>query len=594
MKVLRSIYWKITIPFILLVFAGMGILGFYMVDSTRNTQINHLETQLTNEARLVAEISLPAFVDSGKQSELDNIAKTTGKEIQSRITLIAKDGTVLGDTDQDPLTMENHATRPEVVAALSTGVGQSTRYSATLHKNMMYVAVSIINQGQVLGIARVALPLTTVESSVNSAVMTIVSTIAIVAILVILAAALIARMITRPVRQMTNAAEGIAMGKLDQQIPVGTNDEIGRLGHAFNEMSSNLRKLVEEISTERTKLQTVLSNMADGIIMSDAEGKIVLANQTTERLFNFREKEVITKPLIEAVRDHEVDEILKQCLRTHQTQTVQFESAISRRFLRAIAIPIAEGKLTGALLLFQDLTELRSFQTMRRELIGNISHELRTPIAGIKAMVETLNEGAIDDKQAATDFLSRIDGEIDRLTQMVAELTELSRIETGRAELRMAPLNLNLVVEEVVAQLNPMAQRQQVTITTDLTTDLSTVRADNDRIRQTVINLVHNAIKFNHPGGTVTIATRTDGESAIVSVIDTGVGISKEDLPHVFERFYKADKARAKGGSGLGLAIAKHTIQAHGGNIWAQSEEGKGSTFSFSLPLKANSSASNP
>jgi two-component system phosphate regulon sensor histidine kinase PhoR len=209
-------------------------------------------------------------------------------------------------------------------------------------------------------------------------------------------------------------------------------------------------------------------------------------------------------------------------------------------------------------------------------------------------MVETLKEGAIDDKQAAMDFLSRIDGEVDRLTQMVSELTELSRIETGRAELRMAPLSLNLLVEEVVAQLNPLAQRQQVTITTDLTTDLPTIRADNDRIRQTLVNLVHNAIKFNHPGGKVKVSTGTDADSVIVSVSDTGIGISKDDLPHVFERFYKADKTRAKGGSGLGLAIVKHTIQAHGGNIWAQSEEGKGSTFSFSLPLKATPDASNP
>jgi two-component system phosphate regulon sensor histidine kinase PhoR len=594
MKVSRSIYWKITIPFILLILAGMGILGFYMVDSTRNTQINHLETQLTNEARLVAEISLPSFADSGRQSELDSIAKTTGKEIQTRITLIAKDGTVLGDTDQDPLTMENHATRPEVVAALSSGVGQSTRYSATLHKDMMYVAVPVMNEGQVLGIARVALPLTTVESWVNSAVMIIVSAIAIVAILFILAAALIARIITRPVRRITKAAEGIATGKLAQQIPVRTNDEIGRLGHAFNKMSSNLHKLVEEISTERTKLQTVLTNMADGVVMADAEGKIILANQASERLFNFREKDAITKPLIEAIRDHEADAVLKLCLRTGQTQTAQFESVMSKQFLRAIAIPITEGNFTGALLLFQNLTELRSLQTMRRELIGNISHELRTPIAGIKAMVETLKGNAIDDKEATMNFLTRIDSEVDRLAQMVSELTELSHIETGKAELRIAPTDLNLLIEEVVARLNPLAQRQQVTITIDLAANLPIVKADKERISQTTINLIHNAIKFNHPGGRVTVSTKANTESAIVSISDTGIGISKEDLPHVFERFYKADKARSKGGSGLGLAIAQHTIQAHGGNIWARSEEGKGSTFSFSLPLKAIPSASNP
>jgi two-component system phosphate regulon sensor histidine kinase PhoR len=351
---------------------------------------------------------------------------------------------------------------------------------------------------------------------------------------------------------------------------------------------------VGDISTEKTKLQTILSNMADAVMMVDVEGKVVLGNRATERLFNVREKDAIDKPLIEVVNDHEADEILKLCLKTSQTQTGQFESVISKRFIRVIAVPLVEDSLTGALLLFQDLTELRGLQTMRRELIGNISHELRTPLAGIKAMLETLKEGAIEDKQAAADFLSRIEGEADRMTQMVSEITELSRIETGRAELRMTPLNLKLLVEEVAAQLNPLAQRQQVTITTDLATDLPAVRADNDRIRQALVNLVHNAIKFNHPGGRVAVLTKAEGQSVIVSVSDTGIGISKEELQHVFERFYKADKGRAGGGSGLGLAIAKHIIQAHGGSIWAQSEEGQGSTFSFSLPIPANPGANNP
>jgi two-component system phosphate regulon sensor histidine kinase PhoR len=405
-------------------------------------------------------------------------------------------------------------------------------------------------------------------------------------VLAIVTAGLIARATTRPIREVTSALQRIAAGELGQKIPLHTRDETGQLTQAFNEMSLNLNKLLRDISTEKTKLQTVLVNIADGVMMVDVEGKIVLANQATEKFFNFREKDVINRPLIEVVYDHEADEILKRCLKTSQIQTGQFESAISKRFLRAIAIPIIEGTLTGALLLFQDLTELRSLQTMRRELIGNISHELRTPIAGIKAMIETLKEGAIDDKQAATDFLSRIDGEVDHMTQIVTELTELSRIETRRAELRMAPLNVNLLAKEVAARLSPLAQRRQVIIVTDLATDLPTVRADNNRVRQALVNLVHNAIKFNHPGGRVIVSTNVDRESVIVSVSDTGIGISKEDLPHVFERFYKADKARSRGGSGLGLAIAKHTVQAHGGSIWVRSEEGKGSTFSFSLPLK--------
>jgi len=582
----RGIQWRITISFILVVIVGMGILGVYLVNSTRNSQLDNLRTQLENEAKITAEASLPVFLGQG--GDLDTLAKKLGDEIDARITIIALNGTVLGDSDEDPATMENHATRPEVIDALASGLGESTRYSTTLGEWMMYVAVPVKTQATAIGVARVALPLLAVQNSVNRLTLVIILAILATAGLVVVAAVLIGRRTTRPLREVTLASQMIASGDLGQKIPVRSKDETGQLALAFNEMSSNLNKLVTDISVEKAKLQTVLANMADGVIMTDADGNIVLANQTTGRLFNFREKDVINKPLIEAVHDHEPAEVLKLCLSTGRTQTVQFESAVSKRFLRAIAVPIVEGKLTGALLLFQDLTEVRNLQTMRRELVGNISHELRTPIVGIKAMVETLRAGAIDDKEAATDFLTRIDSEVERLTQMVSELTELSRIETGRAELRMSPVNLNLLADEVITQLNALAQRQQVTITADLAADLPVVKADHDRVRQALINLVHNAVKFNHPGGKVTVSTRADAESVSVSISDTGIGISKDDLPHVFERFYKADKARPTGGSGLGLAIAKHVVQAHGGSIRAQSQEGKGSTFSFSLPIKTD------
>jgi two-component system phosphate regulon sensor histidine kinase PhoR len=569
----------------------MGILGVYLVNSTRNSQLDNLRTQLENEARITAEASLSTFLGQG--GHLDTLAKKLGMEIDARVTIIALNGTVLGDSQEDPATMENHATRPEVIDALASGLGESTRYSITLGVRMMYVAVPITDQSNIVGVARVALPLVAVEGLISRVTLIVILATVVTAALAIVAAALIARATTRPIREITKASKRIAAGELGQKIPIRTRDETGQLAQAFNEMSLSLNKLVGDISTERTKLQTVLSNMADGVIMTDAQGRVVMANQAAERLFNFQEKDAIGMPLIEAVRDHEAHEILKLCLSTSQTQSSQFESGVSKRFLRAIAIPIAQGGLSGPLLLFQDLTELRNLQTMRRELVGNISHELRTPIAGIKAMVETLRGGAIDDKEAAIDFLTRIDNEVDRLAQMVSELTELSRIETGRAELRMSPVNLNLLVQEVIAQLNTLAQRQPVAITADLVTDLPIIKADRDRIRQTLTNLAHNAIKFNHPGGRVTIATKVDGESVTVSVSDTGIGISKEDLPHVFERFYKVDKARPTGGSGLGLAIAKHVVQAHGGRIWARSEEGTGSTFSFSLPIKTNPDVDN-
>jgi two-component system phosphate regulon sensor histidine kinase PhoR len=559
----------------------MGILGVYLVNSTRSSQLDNLSSQLENEALITAEASLPSFLSPDELGSLDILAKKLGGNTDTRITIIAPDGTVLGDSEEDPATMENHANRPEVMDALATGVGESTRYSTTLEQEMMYVAVPISYQDEIMGVARVSLPLTAVEGLVNRVTVSTIIAMAVATALVILAAWLITRITTRPIRKLTAASRKISSGELGQKITIEAKDEVGELAHAFNEMSARLKELVAAISEDRARLTTILDNMADGVIMTDAEGNISLANRAAAKLFNIKDAE--NKPLIEAVRDHEVDEVLKLCLKTAQTQATHYESGTSKRYLRAIAIPIAH---SGVLLLFQDLTELRDLQTTRRELIGNISHEFRTPLAGIKAMVETLSGGAVDDKKAARDFLTRIDSEVDRLTQLVAELTELSRIETGKAELKLEPVNLNQLADEVIARLSPQAERQKLAIAREFATDLPPVPADKDRVRQVIANLVHNAIKFTPPGGEIKIITRTLEGSAVVDIADTGIGIPKEDLPHVFERFYKGDKARAGEGAGMGLAIAKHVIEAHGGKIWVESEEGKGATFSFSLPLK--------
>jgi len=580
----RSIQWRITVSFILVVLIIMGILGFYLVNSTRNSQLDSLRSQLENEARITAEACLPGFWGPDELSNLDALAKKLGAEIETRVTIIDLDGTVLGDSEEDPSAMENHANRPEIVDALATGIGESTRYSTTLGQKMMYVAVPISHQDEILGVARVSLPLTAVENVVRQVTVSIIIAMAGATALVILAAWIIARITTRPIRKLTVASRRITSGELGQKITIEAKDEVGELAHAFNEMSAKTKELVEAISADRARLATILDNMADGVIMIDSEGNISLANRAAEKLFNI--KEAMNKPLIEAVRDHEVDELLKLCLKTTKTQAAQYESGTSKRYLRAIAIPIAR---SGVLLLFQDLTELRNLQTTRRELIGNISHEFRTPLAGIKAMVETLGGGAIDDKETAGDFLTRIDSEVDRLTQLVAELTELSRIETGKAELKKEPVNLNQLVDEVITQLSLQAERQKLSVVRDFAADLPAVPADKDRVRQVIANLVHNAIKFTRPGGRITIATRTLEGSVVVGIADTGVGIPKEDLARVFERFYKGDRTRAGEGTGMGLAIAKHVVEAHGGNIWVESEEVKGSTFSFSLPLQAGS-----
>ncbi len=235
---------------------------------------------------------------------------------------------------------------------------------------------------------------------------------------------------------------------------------------AFNKMSANLKDMMATISDDKSKLETILSTMADGVIMTDSRGNILLANQASETLFNFQGNNVIGKPLIEVIFNYEIDNVLKNCLETNRKQIVQIDTT-SGRFLRVIAAPLQSNKIPGALLLFQDLTEMRSLQTMRREFVGNVSHELRTPLAAIKAIVDTLQDGAIDDKEVAQDFLNKVNLEVDSMTQMVNELIELSRIETGKAKLNLEPVNLNLLIGEVITHLTPQAERKMVTIHTN-------------------------------------------------------------------------------------------------------------------------------
>ena len=582
----RSIRWRIIWAFILVIVIGMGTLGLYAVDFVRDYQTVELRSDIEKEARLVAEVARPVFASPDAPVRLDALAKTLGKQINARITVIAPDGKVLGDSEEDPIIMENHAGRPEVISALATGAGESIRFSTTIAQRLMYFAIRVDGGGKVLAVVRLAKPLTAVESSVNYLITTIASLMGMTVLLGIVFAILVARATTKPIKEVMKAANRLVSGELDRKVMVDSNDESGQLAHAFNEMALSLKKRIAAVSEEKSRLATILSTMADGVMMTDESGTIVLTNRAAENLFGFNTDRAIGLPVIQVIRDHEIDSALKACLRTGKGQTVQVDSGTAKRFLRAIAIPLsAENRLNGALLLFQDLTELRDLQTMRRELVSNVAHELRTPLAGIKAIVETLADGAIDDKLAAKDFLVRIDSEVDRLTQMVNELTDLSRIESGKTDLKLGPGHLKALVEGVVARLKPQAERQNLTISIELPPDLPIVPLDKGRIEQVVTNILHNAIKFTQSGGRIAISAKAEPDVVVVSIADTGMGISKEDLPHVYERFWKADRARSGGGTGLGLSIAKHIIQAHGGSIRVESEEGKGATFSFRLPL---------
>ncbi|MFO8143273.1 MAG: ATP-binding protein [Dehalococcoidales bacterium] len=587
---LSGIRWRVTIPVLLLVAGCVGFSGLYLVNSVRDNQIDMLRNRLEDEARVAALAALPFLSETGKNAGLDSLAKSIGEETGIRITIAGPDGLVLGDSEEDYLEMSGFSSQPEIAGAMESGLGENTRYSTVMGSRIMYLAVPVLSRGEMVGVVRIASPLTGVEAAASEVTRLVMITLGASLGVAALVAMLVARSIRRSLNQVTNGVKRIAGGELGYRIPVSPAGEMGQMGIAFNEMSSWLKDVLDRIAADRDKMAMIIASMADGVIMTDDRGDVILANPAAENLFIFREEQARGRHFIEVVHDYEIDRLLKQCLRTGKEQSSQLESGVSKRFLRIVAIPLKMEGPTGALVVFHDFTELRSLQTMRRELVGNISHELRTPLANIRAVVETLKDGAIDDKEVTRNFLTIVNSQVERMTQILVELAELSRIESGRAQLRLEETNLNLIVRQVVGELNPFAEGQKVTVRIDDTPELPMVRADGGQIRQVVTNLLHNAIKFTSEGGGVLISNAARSKSVVVSISDTGAGISPDDVPHVFERFYKVDKARSGGGTGMGLAIAKHIVKAHGGSIWVESDEGKGSVFSFRLPLVAGKS----
>ena len=398
----------------------------------------------------------------------------------------------------------------------------------------------------------------------------------------------IAARTTKPVLQLRQVIERITKGEWDARVLPQTRDETGELILAFNDMMSQLRQQHLALLAENSQYNTVQNYMADGVLITDNEGNVRLINPAASKLFNLSEKSALAHSFAEVVRHHQLIDLWQQCQKEGNEVTAAVE--IGRElFLQVIITPFEEGWATGYLVILQDLTTVRHLQTVRRDFVSNISHELRTPLASLRVIIETLQDSALDDMETAVRFLDRAAGEVDVLTQMVEELLELSRIESGQVPLRLQAVTVTDLLLKPLDRLKPQAERGHLELILDLPAALPEVLADADRIHQVVTNLLHNAIKFTPEGGKITLKANYNTEKGEVeiSVRDTGVGIPQEDVGRIFERFYKSDRARtrSRGGTGLGLAISRHIVEVHNGRIWVKSKEQKGSTFYFTLPV---------
>ena len=363
------------------------------------------------------------------------------------------------------------------------------------------------------------------------------------------------------------------------QLPTDLRD-FENLSNSIASLKSAFDIRLSTLDSETSRLATVLEQLTDGVLIADSFGQVQFANPAARRLFD------TTNPLnhsvAEVVRNHQLIEAWRRCQQTREMQSESVELPMQRQFLQLIVIPDShEG---GSLLLVQDLTRVRRLETVRRDFISNVSHELRTPLASLKALTETLQNGALTDPTAGPRFLGRISTEVDALTQMAQELLDLSRIESGQVELLRQPFAPKKLLSSAADRMKMQSERAGLKLTVICDENLPMINVDKSRLEQVLVNLIHNSVKFTKPGGEITLEAESVIGGVRCAVRDTGVGIPAESLSRIFERFYRVDKSRTGSGTGLGLSISKHIVEAHGGKIWAESDEGRGSVFYFEIP----------
>ena len=585
MRLPRSLHWRVALAYTALIFLTMGIVSLYLVNFVRDTYVANLQTSLEKQARLVGE-QAAALADGGQGSdeELGALTKRLARTVGGRVSIINTEGDVVADSLQPPSELPSQLGRSEVRAVLSGSVAVSKGMGAALDGGgdvrMLFAVAPIPANGGVLGAVRVAVPLSQVQPDINRIIIAIVVSALLVAMLSVGVGYLLFRRTSRSVRAVAEGARRFADGDLGHRVVTASSDETQELAAAFNGMADTIRRMLRDMSDEGNKLTAMLDTMEDGVVVIAADGRITLMNSAAEALLDTGANDAVGSRLVEALRDHEIQQVAALSLESGQLRQTEVELLPQRRYLNAIATPLGSGGSDGILLTLHDLTGVRQVENTLREFVTNVSHELRSPLASVKAMVETLEDGALDDGAMARNFLGRINREVDRMNLMVEDLLELSRLESGQQMPSLAPLNLSALVDEVIQEYDERAGG--VEVRARMPSEDARALGDRDKLRQVMVNLLENALKNTESGSVVVSIDAGEGLHR-VSVRDTGAGIAREHLPHVFDRFYKVDRARRDGGTGLGLAIVKQIVQAHGGDVSVESEEGVGSVFGFTV-----------
>ena len=563
--------------------------SWYASGAMRHFFLEQTATDLEARAALLDK-QIKVLLSSLRGETIDAICKEAGRLSATRITVILPDGTVIGDSRETPRLMDNHANRPEIATALAGQTGSSLRFSKTLMQEMLYVAVPIKDRQGIVAVLRTSLPATAVETEIRSIQLKIALGGCIIALLAAGISWAISRRISRPIEQMKKSAEQFAGGDLSHRLTSPATEEMAGLADALNQMAAQLDSRIETVINQRNQLETVLASMLEGVIAVDSEERIVSINRVAAQLFENEPENCRDKSIQEVIRSPALQQFIQSALSNPgpaEEDITVFQN--EERVIDVKSSPLldANQQQKGALVVFNDVTQMRRLENMRRDFVANVSHEIKTPLTAIKGFVETLQQGRVDKAEENERFLGIIQKHVDRLNSIVEDLLALSRIEQEdeHKEISFQQVKIEDIFQAAVQLCQSKAEEKKIRIDMDCEKDATAI-FDPTLIEQAVVNLLDNALKYSEPQSTVMLKSNQQNSEVIISVQDHGIGIAQKHLPRLFERFYRADKARSRkmGGTGLGLAIVKHIAQAHGGHVNVESQLGEGSRFSIHLP----------
>ncbi len=588
MKKSKGIRRKILISYLLLVLFALSALGAGIYFPLENYFLENLEKDMINQA-FITRTAISEEMSNSDFAKLQSKIERISLETNSRITVILRDGQVVADTEVKLEELENHRNRAEIIKAFQGETGVEKRYSNSTKRDMLYVAIPMYLDDQLTSVVRISYGFEFIESFLKTYRVIFFTGLFLSAIVAFLISVKVSKSLTEPIENINNELKEISQGNLEKVIYSNFENELGELAENINKMSSSLREKISEVGEEKNRLENIINTMTSGVIFLNKDARIIMVNGVAEKLLNISFALVKGKPIYEVLRNYNILNNIDKCINEDKIieEDITLLKESEELYLKATFAPVyKEEKISGITVLLTDLTEEIKLSKLKTDFVTNASHELRTPLTSVKGYSETLLNGAMDDKELREKFIKIIDKEANRLILLVEDLMNLSRIEATKNTIPKEIIDLKKIIYSIYDSFSLAAEEKNIKIKLNLgESDNYFAYGGEDQIKQVIANFIDNAIKYTQQNGTVDIYIRENQGSYIVSVKDSGVGLSEEDSKRVFERFFRADRSRNKknGGFGLGLSIAKNIIESFEGKIGVESELGKGSNFWFTL-----------